>query len=240
MSDPTARPQLRGAAPRAVILDLDGTLVDTAEDLAVAANAMRAQCGLPPLPTARIVAFVGKGVDVLVHRAITDAPDGRLDDARFRSARAMFLEHYHHENGRHSRPYANVEAGLDAMLDLGLVLGCCTNKPAAFTVPLLEQTGLAPRLQQVVCGDTLPNRKPHPEPLLYIAERFGLSPSEVLVIGDSENDALAARAANMPVWLVPYGYREGMALEDIDADGVVADLLEASRWMTGRMAVDGA
>lgn len=213
---------------QAVFIDLDGTLLDTIADLAAAANLVRADFGLAALPEARLSSFVGKGADVLVHRAMTDSPDGELDTARFREARASFDTHYTAENGRWAKPYPGVIAGLDRMKAAGLFLACLTNKPQAFTDPLLVAQDLARYFALTLGGDALPKKKPDPLPLTHAARHFGLPVSRCLMIGDSVNDAQAARAAGMPVLLVPYGYNEGRDVATIDSDGIVDTLDQAA------------
>lgn len=212
-----------------VVIDLDGTLIDTIADLAAGVNAMLAQFGRPALPLERVAAYVGKGAENLVHRCLTDSPDGRAPADQFEPAYQAFLDHYARENGRHSLPYPGVVEGLDAMRALGLRLAVVTNKPSAFTGPLLERLGLADRFELVVSGDSLERRKPDPLPMLHACAHFGLPPAEVLAIGDSVNDALAARAAGMPVFAVPYGYNEGHGVHTLDVDAIVGTLLEAAQ-----------
>jgi phosphoglycolate phosphatase len=212
----------------AVILDLDGTLLDTVEDLAAAANLMRAEFGLSPLPLQQVATYVGKGAEILVHRVLSEEMDGRIDAQSYVRAHAAFLRHYAVENGRSATAFPGVREGLDAMRDKGLRLACVTNKPAAFTEPLLARSRLAPYFELVVCGDTLTRKKPDPMPLLHVAQCFGVAPSQVVAIGDSVNDAVAARAAGMAVLAVPYGYNEGRDVRSLDTDGIVATLQEAA------------
>jgi phosphoglycolate phosphatase len=212
----------------AVIIDLDGTLLDTAADLAAAANLMRADLGLSAMPLEQVASYVGKGVEILVHRVLGESMDARVDAGSHARAHASFLRHYASENGRHAQPYPGVREGLEAMRGKGLRLACVTNKPAAFTEPLLERSGLASYFELVVSGDTLPRKKPDPMPMLHVAQRFGLQPSRVVAIGDSINDAQSARAAGMAVLAVPYGYNEGRDVRSLDTDGIVATLLEAA------------
>jgi phosphoglycolate phosphatase len=221
----------RRFAVRGVIIDLDGTLLDTAPDLVAAANAMRVDQGLDPLPFATIARFVGKGAEMLVHRALTGRPDGRAPPDRFAAGYSQFLTHYRVENGARTREYPDARAGLQAMRSLGLRLACVTNKPRAFTEPLLERFELGHFFEAIVSGDTLPQKKPDPAPLLHASHRFGIEPARMLAIGDSLNDAQAARAAGMPVLLVGYGYNEGRDVHGLDVDGIVATLLAASQLM---------
>jgi phosphoglycolate phosphatase len=196
-------------ALRAALIDLDGTLMDTAPDLAEAANRMRADFGLPPLPVERIAAFVGKGADVLVHRALTDDPDGHAAADDFARGRAAFYRHYHATNGAMAIVFHHVPEALRRLRACGLKLGCVTNKPREFTVPLLEHVQLAPWFDTVVAGDDVSEKKPHPALLLAACGRLGVAPAEALMIGDSINDALAAAAAGCAAVLVETGYNEG-------------------------------
>jgi phosphoglycolate phosphatase len=215
---------LRRFQVAAVIIDLDGTLLDTAPDLVAAANATLADFALPPLPAAQIVSYVGKGAEVLVHRALTGQIEGRAEAKLFAAAYARFLLHYHEHNGHNSTPYPGVRDGLLAMRSKGLRLACVTNKPQAFTEPLLQSSGLAEFFEAVVSGDSLERRKPDPMQLLHVAQQFALTPAQVLAVGDSVNDALAARAAGMPVVAVPYGYNEGRPVAELDVDAIVSGL----------------
>lgn len=234
---PAARPPasetLRPPAPRrfaarGVILDLDGTLLDTVADIAAAVNAMLAERSRPALPVERVAQYVGKGSEVLVHRCLTGSAEGRAPDPEFGPAMRAFLDHYRRENGIRSRVFPGVAEGLAAMRAKGLRLAVVTNKPAAFTVPLLERTGLAGFFELQVSGDTVARKKPDPLPMLHVCERFGLPPQRMVAIGDSVNDALAARAAGIPVMTVPYGYNEGHSVRSLDVDAIVNSLVDAA------------
>ena len=214
-------------AIRAVLIDLDGTLLDTVPDLADAANAMLAELGRLTLPVDTIRDFVGKGIPNLVGRCL--GYPGESDAPEAREALAVFKRHYAAVNGRKTRIYPGVLEGLRAMRAAGLKTACVTNKAAAFTEQLLAATGLAPLLDMTVSGDTLPEKKPHPLPFLHLCERFGIAPAEALVVGDSRNDVAGARAAGCPVFCVPYGYSEGEDVRDLGADAIVGTLEEAAR-----------
>lgn len=214
---------------RAVIIDLDGTLLDTVADLAAATNLMRVDLGFEPLPLDTVAAYVGRGAEVLVHRALGGGLDERVDDALHARGHAAFMRHYAVENGRHARLYPGVREGLDAMHAMGLRIACVTNKPQAFAEPLLARCGMADDFVTVLGGDALPRCKPDPLPMRYAAECLGAPVHEVVAIGDSLNDALAARAAGMPVLAVPYGYNEGRDVRLLDVDGIVESILDAAR-----------
>lgn len=213
-------------AVRSVTLDLDGTLIDTALDLADAANAMLAELELPARSEQEIRDFIGRGIPNLVTRAITfEAPPTA---ERIEVATACFRRHYAQVNGRKSRLYPGVLAGLHRFAELGLKMAVITNKAAAFTEPLVAAAGLAPFVEFCVSGDSLPRKKPDPLPLLHACERLGTPPAANLHIGDSGNDFHAARSAGCPVFLVPYGYNEGEDVRDLDCDALIPTLAHAA------------
>ncbi|MBP9653075.1 MAG: phosphoglycolate phosphatase [Rhodocyclaceae bacterium] len=211
---------------RAVLIDLDGTLLDTVPDLADAANAMLAELGRLTLPQDTIRDFVGKGIPNLVGRCL--GYPGESDAPEAREALALFKRHYAAVNGRKTRIYPGVPEGLRALRAAGLKTACVTNKAGAFTEQLLAATGLDRLLDLTVSGDTLAEKKPHPLPFLHLCERFGIAPAEALVVGDSRNDVAGARAAGCPVYCVPYGYSEGEDVRDLGADAIVGTLEEAA------------
>ena len=216
---------------RAVLVDLDGTLLDTAPDLAAAANAMLAERGLAPLALDTVRNFIGQGVGPLVWRCLNAAAAAAPEDGPFDGALECFGAHYERLNGGAARPFPGVVEGLARMRQAGLRLACVTNKVMRFTRPLLEKTDLARFFDTVVTGDEVVRRKPHPEPFLQACRRLGAEPSETVVVGDSANDAQGARAAGCRVLLVPYGYREGLELREIECDGVVASLVHAAEML---------
>jgi phosphoglycolate phosphatase len=214
---------------RAAMIDLDGTLADTIPDLAAAANRMLREMGRSALDVALIRTFVGKGIPKLVERTLAAAHDGRIPAGLMEQALPVYERCYAEVNGRHAVVYPGVKEGLQAMRDMRLPLACVTNKPGRFTSPLLDYLGLAQYFEQVVAGDTLPQKKPDPAQLLHACRGFGIAPGEMLMIGDSGNDAEAARAAGCPVFCVPYGYNEGRNVRDLDVDAIVPSLIEAVR-----------
>jgi phosphoglycolate phosphatase len=213
---------------RAVLFDLDGTLVHSAPDLAAAANRMRAAFGLPPLAVERVADFIGKGIPMLVRRALVDDLAGAADEALVPRALALYEALYAEESGRQSSVYPGVREGLAALADAGVALGVVTNKSACFTEDLLRQLDLLAPFGVVVSGDTLAARKPDPAPLHHAFERLGVRPAEGLMLGDSANDVAAARAAGCMVWCVSYGYREGAPVAALGADRIVASVHEAA------------
>ncbi|MDH5577897.1 MAG: phosphoglycolate phosphatase, partial [Betaproteobacteria bacterium] len=209
-----------------VLLDLDGTLLDTAPDLAAAVNAMLSGQGLDPLPESTVRDLIGRGIPQLVEKSLVAA--GLPLTCELEPALISFGGHYARLNGRASRPYPGVLEALERMRAAGLKLACVTNKASAFTAPLLEKTGLAPLLDAVVSADQVDRRKPHPEPFLHACRMLQVRPAEAVVIGDSANDAEGARAAGCRVLLVTYGYSEGRDVRSLDSDGVVATFAEAA------------
>ncbi len=215
-------------AVRAVLLDLDGTLLDTAPEFAAAAADMLSELGLDPVDPLRVREFIGKGIPHLVRRTLEASLGRAPDERRVGSAMEGFFFHYAKRNGCMAKPYPGVLEGITELRAKGFALACVTNKTAQFTIPLLEATGLAGFFPVVVSGDTMPKKKPAPDPLLEACRRLGIPALEALMIGDSRNDALAARAAGCPVLLVPYGYTEGEDVQGIDCDGIVPSLLHVA------------
>lgn len=210
-------------------IDLDGTLADSVPDLAVAANLMLAELGRPVLPLSAIRTFVGKGIPRLVERALAGTLAGTVEKRALDAALPVFERCYLEVNGKHTTIFPGVPEGLDALRAMDMPLACVTNKAEQFTLPLLEELGIAHYFTQVISGDTLPQKKPDPAPLIHACRQFGIEPREMLMIGDSMNDAEAARAAGCPVFCVTYGYNEGQDVRALDVDAIVPTLLDATR-----------
>ncbi|WP_322015755.1 phosphoglycolate phosphatase [Paraburkholderia sp. J12] len=219
------------AAPRieAALIDLDGTMVDTADDFAAGLNGMLAQFDAEETTREEVMGYVGKGSEHLIKSVL--APRFTADDAqlRFEEALALYQDEYAKINGRHTHLYPGVEAGLAALREAGVRLACVTNKPHSFAVELLQQYGLSRYFEVVLGGDSTPAKKPDPLPMLTACERLGVKPQAAVAIGDSDNDALAGRAAGMATLTVPYGYNHGQPVQNIDSDGIVATLLDAAK-----------
>ena len=211
----------------AAIVDLDGTLVHTLGDFAVALNFMLDELSLARIAPAAIESMVGKGSEHLIRSVLRHARDNQeADEALAKAAWQSYSRHYLRINGQHSSVYPGVIEGLRALRAGGLRLACLTNKPGEFAKPLLVAKGLDGYFDFVFGGDAFARRKPDPLPLLKTCEALGTRPERTLMVGDSSNDAQAARAARCPVVLVSYGYNHGEPVHGVDADGVVDSLAE--------------
>ncbi|OBV41535.1 phosphoglycolate phosphatase [Janthinobacterium psychrotolerans] len=217
------------AGVRAAIIDLDGTMLDTVPDFHVAINGMRAEFKLPAISAEAISLMIGKGSENLIRTVLALDFDAAGVEQHFEKAMDGYQRHYLAINGQHSTLYPDVEAGLAAMKAAGLRLACVTNKPIAFALPLLKLKNLDQYFEIVYGGDSLAKKKPDPLPLLQVCADFDLAPAKVVAIGDSSNDAQAARAAGCPVLTVPYGYNHGHSIHDTDSDGIVNTLLDAAQ-----------
>lgn len=190
-----------GRGLRAVLLDLDGTLLDTAPDMAHALNQLRIAEGLPELPFEQIRPHVSHGALRLIRLGF-----GEPEPARFESLRGRFLDLYRNGIAVRTRVFDGFDEVLAAIEDAGLRWGIVTNKPGWLTVPLLEALGLDRRSACVISGDTLPERKPHPMQLLHAAALLGLEPRQCAYLGDAERDVQAARNAGMIPLAAGFGY----------------------------------
>ena len=217
----------------AVIVDLDGTMVDTMGDFNEVINRMLRELALPSIDGQQIEHMVGKGSEHLLRSVLKHvlALDGRalsaMDvEAIYPSAWTSYQRHYLAINGQFSAVYAGVEEGLKGLRARGLRLACLTNKPTDFALPLLKAKGLDGYFEMVFGGDAFERKKPDPLPLIKTCEALGTAPARTLMVGDSSNDAQAARAAGCPVVLVTYGYNHGQPVRTVDADGFVDSLTQ--------------
>ncbi|GGY58125.1 phosphoglycolate phosphatase [Marinobacter zhanjiangensis] len=216
--------------PGVALFDLDGTLVDSAPDLAAAVDQMLESLGRPPAGPDRVRQWVGNGAQVLVRRALTGQVEWEsaapLDEVLFNDASSRFYQSYESLNGSHSTVFDGVEACLQRLFENGCRMAVVTNKPERFVRPLLESMGLEHWFETIVGGDTLPVKKPDAEPLLTAMQKLDGNPGTTVMIGDSAADATAARNAGLPSVLVRYGYNYGSSVDELGADVVVDSLTE--------------
>ena len=211
----------------AVLFDLDGTLVDSAPDLAAAVDCMLEGAGFPPCGVAPVRDWIGKGIEKLVERALRAALGGAPVPAELQArGLALFSAAYEQTSGRHGTVYPGVAEALSELSSRGVPLACVTNKAHRFTVPLLESIGLASHFAALVCGDSVQRKKPDPGHVAAACERLGVAAEDTLMVGDSENDLLSARGAGCGVVLVTYGYTEGKPVATLGADRLIDDLRE--------------
>ena len=222
---------LNPAAFDAAIIDLDGTMVDTLGDFAQALGRMLDDLALPGIERTHIERMVGKGSEHLIksvlHHVLAQAgqaPAAINTEAIYPQAWARYQHHYLAINGQYAQVYPGVPEGLHALRSAGLRLACLTNKPTAFALPLLRAKGLDSFFDQVFGGDAFERKKPDPLPLVKTCAALGSAPARTLMVGDSSNDAQAARAAGCPVVRVTYAYNHGQPATDVDAEGWVESL----------------
>jgi phosphoglycolate phosphatase len=212
--------------PELVLVDLDGTLIDSVPDLAYAVDGMMAQLDLPLRGEDKVRDWVGNGVERLVKRALLDKLDGEPDSELFNKAMHLFDIFYTDCNGRYSRVFPGVRKGLNWLKSQGAILVCITNKAEKFTIPLLEALDLHHYFRIILSGDSLPKKKPDPLPLLHAAKKFKIKPSHSLLLGDSMTDVKAARAAGFDVICVSYGYNHGQDINLAKPDAVIDSFID--------------
>ncbi|WP_316366937.1 phosphoglycolate phosphatase [Candidatus Thiodiazotropha sp. CDECU1] len=212
--------------PEMILIDVDGTLVDSVPDLAYCVDEMMKQLGRPPHGETKVRDWVGNGVERLVRRALIGRLDGEPEEAEFARAYPIFLELYAENTSKRSLLYPGIREGLDYLKGQGYRLGCVTNKAAQFTLPLLRDLGVHDDFEIVVAGDTLPKKKPDPMPLLHAAEQLSADPSAALMVGDSQSDVKAARAAGFQIVCMSYGYNHGEDIRHYNPDAVLDSLIE--------------
>ena len=232
---------------QAAIVDLDGTMIDTLGDFEVSLNRMLADLDMPPITRALVERTVGKGSEhlirsVLAHqlarpevKGLSNVCDARSVDTLFEPAWQRYQHHYLAINGEFAAVYAGVVDGLQQLRDAGLQLACLTNKPLSFAKPLLQAKGLDHFFDHVFGGDSFERKKPDPLPLFKTCEALGVQPAQALMVGDSSNDAQAARAAGCPVVLVRYGYNHGEPVDGVDADAHVDTLTHIAQALAGKI-----
>ncbi len=215
----------------AAIIDLDGTLVDTLDDFRVALNMMLSDLGLAALDRNIIEPMIGRGSENLIRAVLANAG---ASDSLYEAAWLSYQKHYRAINGQYSAVFDGATQGLEILRSLGIRLACLTNKPQSFAAALLEVKGLTGYFDVVFGGDAFERKKPDPLPLVKTCEALGASPFRTLMIGDSSNDAIAARAAGCPVILVTYGYNHGEPVSAVDCDGLLESLALVGGWLDAR------
>ncbi|MCU7943791.1 MAG: phosphoglycolate phosphatase [Candidatus Thiodiazotropha sp. (ex Cardiolucina cf. quadrata)] len=214
--------------PEMILIDVDGTLVDSVPDLAYCVDQTMDRLGRPRHGETKVRDWVGNGVERLVRRALIGQLDGEPDEADYDRAYPIFLDLYAENTSKRSVLYPGIREGLDYLKRQGFRLGCVTNKAARFTLPLLQDLGVHDDFEIVVAGDTLPKKKPDPMPLLHAAEQLSADPTASLMVGDSQSDVKAARAAGFQIVCMSYGYNHGEDIRHYNPDAVLDSLAEIS------------
>ncbi len=205
------------------MIDLDGTLVHSAPEIARGVNAMLTELALPTLSAVQIEAYIGDGAEKLIKRALMQKSDREPDTALFVQAKQLFFTEYA-KVAAQSQPYPGVVLALQGLKSAGYRLACVTNKPQTFTQAVLTTSNLLPYFELVVAGDTLAKKKPDPDQLIYCCEQFGVALNEAVLVGDSKVDVAAARSAGCYIIAVSYGYNHGQLIEANMVDALVDDL----------------
>ncbi|MDH3947622.1 MAG: phosphoglycolate phosphatase [Gammaproteobacteria bacterium] len=212
--------------PAMVLIDVDGTLVDSVPDLTYCVDEMMKQLDMPVHGEAKVRNWVGNGVERLVRRALIGQLEGEPDEALYDQAYPIFIELYAENTSKRSCLYPGVKEGLEYLKAEGYPLGCVTNKAAQFTEPLLQNLGVYDYFSIVISGDTLEKKKPDPMPLLHAANFFKVAPEQALMIGDSISDVKAARAAGFQIVCMTYGYNHGVDIREARPDAIMDSMTE--------------
>lgn len=214
--------------PEMVLIDVDGTLVDSVPDLAYCVDEMLKQLDMPTRGEAAVRHWVGNGVERLVKRGLINALDGEPDAALYDRALPIFRALYADNTSKRSCLYDGVREALDFLKTTGVKIGCVTNKASEFTLPILRDLGISDYFETVLCGDMVERKKPDPQPLLQSAETLGVAPAASMMLGDSMSDVKAARAAGFSIVCMSYGYNHGEDIRDYDPDAVLDSMAEIS------------
>ena len=212
--------------PDMVLIDVDGTLVDSVPDLAYCVDEMLKQLDMPVRGEERVRHWVGNGVERLVKRGLINQLDGEPDEALYAKALPIFRELYSENTSKRSCLYDGVAEALEFLKTTGAKIGCVTNKASEFTLPILDDLGISAYFETVLCGDMVERKKPDPLPLLQVAKQLGVQPTASLMLGDSMSDVKAARAAEFDIICMSYGYNHGEDIRDYHPDAVVDSMAE--------------
>ena len=215
-----------------VLFDLDGTLVDSMPELAYCSNQTLEEIGRTKLPIDTLQSFVGKGLERLIIRFLANDINATTADPQLiEETKVIFNRHYHINNGKFSDVYPKVIEALNALKEMNFKLGVVTNKPNEFTIPLLEKKELCVFFDTIIGGDSCEYKKPHPAPVLLALEELDSSIDTAVLVGDSQNDAAAAKAAGLPCLMLPYGYNEGQTITKPENGDLVEDMMSAVDWI---------
>jgi len=217
--------------PEMILIDVDGTLVDSVPDLAFCVDEMLKQLGMPERGEAAVRHWVGNGVERLVKRGLLNQLDGEPDQELYDKALPIFRDLYAENTSKRSHLYDGVKEGLDYMIKSGYRLGCVTNKASEFTLPILRDLGIQDYFEVTICGDDTPRKKPDPLPLLTAAERMSVKPENSMMLGDSMSDVKAARAAGFQIICMSYGYNHGEDIRSYDPDAVIDSFTELQQYI---------
>jgi phosphoglycolate phosphatase len=217
--------------PKLIMIDVDGTLVDSVPDLAFCVDELMVALGRPKWGEEKVRQWVGNGVPKLVERSLTGELEGQVNQEDFQKAYPIFLELYKDNTSKRSTLYNGVIEGLDYLQNKGYTLGCVTNKAEAFTHPLLKDLGIFGRFELIISGDTLEKKKPDPLPLLFAAQHFNVSAQECLMLGDSVSDVKASRAAGFDIICMSYGYNHGEDIRLQHPDVVIDSMAELQQYL---------
>ena len=212
--------------PQAILFDLDGTLVDSAPDIAHALASAFTDLGMQPRSDAKVRQWIGNGIDKLLHRAVTDSMDGVAEEKLFTQLKTIFFEKYKNNVGCHSAVFSGVKEVLETLSDKNILLGCVTNKDRVFTLSLLDKMNIKQYFKTIVGGDDVKNKKPAADALILAAKQLNVSIDQCLMIGDSKADVSAANNANIDIICVDYGYAQGVNLSELKIKALISNFQE--------------
>lgn len=214
-----------------MIFDLDGTLVDSAPDIAISMNKMLQELNFPTRDLAQVRDWIGNGAGRLIKRALTGQLDGEPPEELFKQAYQLFFDIYEQHINVESAMYPGALEGLMALREQSYILACVTNKPRRFTPPLLEAFEIDHFFEYLICGDDLSVKKPNPQVLQTILKQTNLSALQAVMVGDSASDIKAARSANMKSFCVSYGYHQGKGVDALGADYIIDSIVEIPQYL---------
>ncbi len=217
--------------PKLVMIDVDGTLVDSVPDLAYCVDQMMIKLDRPEIGVERVRHWVGNGVPRLVERALIGQLDGSPTKEEFDKAYPIFLDLYSENSSVRSHLYEGVKEGLDYLQSKNYLMGCVTNKAEQFTLPLLKSLGIFDYFKIIISGDTLDKKKPDPLPLIHGSSFCNVNPKECLMLGDSVSDVKAARAAGFDIVCMSYGYNHGNNIADENPDLVIDSMKQLREFL---------